>query len=60
VERDEYGKIRRVRLSARTGEGLDLLRQALVEFAKENSRSMDAPVVDVGGADEADPDTQPG
>ncbi len=60
VERDEYGKIRRVRLSARTGEGLDLLRQALVEFAKENSRGMDAPIADNGGADEADPDTQPG
>lgn len=33
VERDEYGKISRVFLSARTGEGLDLLRQALAEEA---------------------------
>ena len=33
VERDEYGKIARVRISARTGVGLDLLRQALVEAA---------------------------
>lgn len=40
VERDEYGKLHRVRLSARTGEGLDLLRQALTEFARDNSLSM--------------------
>lgn len=34
VERDEYGKISRVRVSARTGEGLDLLREALAEIAR--------------------------
>ncbi|MCX7169166.1 MAG: GTPase HflX [Proteobacteria bacterium] len=33
VERDEYAKISRVRLSARTGAGLDLLRAALAEVA---------------------------
>ena len=33
VERDECGKIVRVRLSAKTGAGLDLLREALVEAA---------------------------
>ncbi len=33
VDRDEYGKIYRVRLSARTGAGLDGLRQALTEAA---------------------------
>ena len=33
LERDEYGKINRVSLSARTGAGLDLLRTALAEFA---------------------------
>ncbi len=33
VERDEYGKIARVRVSARTGEGLTLLRSALAEVA---------------------------
>ena len=33
AERDEYGKIARVRVSARTGEGLDLLRSALAEVA---------------------------
>jgi GTP-binding protein HflX len=34
VERDEYDKISRVFLSARTGQGLDLLREAVVEWAK--------------------------
>jgi GTP-binding protein HflX len=33
VERDEYGRISRVRLSARTGAGLQRLREALVELA---------------------------
>lgn len=33
VEYDEYGKIRRVSVSASTGAGLDLLRQAIVEFS---------------------------
>lgn len=31
VERDEHGQVARVYLSARTGDGLDLLRQALAE-----------------------------
>jgi GTP-binding protein HflX len=34
VERDEYDKIRRVFISAQTGSGLDLLREAVGEFAK--------------------------
>ncbi|BAL23151.1 ribosome rescue GTPase HflX [Azoarcus sp. KH32C] len=34
VQRDEYGKIVRVFLSARTGEGLGLLRDALAEVAR--------------------------
>lgn len=33
VFRDQYGKISRVRTSARTGAGMDLLRQALAETA---------------------------
>ena len=33
VERDEYDKIRRVFISAHTGAGLDLLREAIGEFA---------------------------
>ncbi len=31
VERDEYGRIARIRLSARTGAGMDMLREALAE-----------------------------
>ena len=31
VERDEYGRITRIRLSAKTGAGMDALREALVE-----------------------------
>ena len=38
VERDEYGNIARVRLSARRGDGLELLRQALAEIASEKLR----------------------
>ena len=34
LERDEYDKIRRVFISAQTGAGLDLLRQAITEYAK--------------------------
>ena len=37
VERDEYGKICRVRLSAVTGEGVELLRLALTEAATAKS-----------------------
>jgi len=37
LERDEYGKIRRVFISAQAGSGIDLLRQAIAEFAKANS-----------------------
>jgi GTP-binding protein HflX len=39
VERDAYDKIVRVRVSARTGAGLDLLRQALAEVAGERNAS---------------------
>jgi len=41
VERDEYGKIARVRLSAKRGDGIDLLRQALAEVASEKLRCVD-------------------
>ena len=34
LERDEYAKIQRVFLSAQTGEGLGMLREAVAEFAK--------------------------
>lgn len=32
VERDEYGRIARIRLSARTGAGVEMLREALAEI----------------------------
>jgi len=37
LERDEYDKIRRVFISAQTGAGLDLLRQAITEVVKTNN-----------------------
>lgn len=36
-ERDEYDKIRRVFISAQTGAGLDLLREAVAEYAKAST-----------------------
>jgi GTP-binding protein HflX len=37
IERDECGKLARIRLSARTGAGLDLLRDALAEVARSRA-----------------------
>ena len=37
VDRDEYGKVSRVRLSAKTGLGVDLLRQVLAETVAARS-----------------------
>ncbi len=42
VERDECGKIRTVRVSARTGEGLEFLRQALAEILDDRQASRRA------------------
>ncbi|WP_412480717.1 GTPase HflX [Azonexus sp. IMCC34839] len=39
IERDEYGKISRVRVSARTGDGLELLRAALAEYAQAKAEA---------------------
>jgi GTP-binding protein HflX len=39
MERNEYGRIARVRLSARTGAGLDSLRSALAEVARDHAVS---------------------
>ncbi len=39
VERDEYGTLLRVRVSARCGDGLSLLREALAEIALAKSRN---------------------
>ena len=48
VERDEYGKITGLRLSALDGSGLDLLRMALLEL-----RPADSPEREVGACDMA-------
>lgn len=37
IERDQYGKISRVFLSARTGAGLEALRGAIAEFARDQA-----------------------
>ncbi|RKZ81910.1 MAG: GTPase HflX, partial [Gammaproteobacteria bacterium] len=41
LDRDENGRITRVWLSAKTGEGLDLLRQALQEYFPEHHEQLD-------------------
>ena len=40
VERDEYGNIARVRISARSGEGLELLRESLAEYALAKAETL--------------------
>jgi len=42
VERDQYGRISRVFVSARTGAGLELLRGAVAEFAKARAAQRGA------------------
>jgi len=41
VERDECDNIARVRVSARTGAGLDLLRAALAEMSRKLTASIE-------------------
>jgi GTP-binding protein HflX len=38
--RNEYDRISRIRLSAKTGEGLEFVRQALIEAMAENSKGL--------------------
>lgn len=42
IERDQNGKIRRIWLSAQTGEGLDLLRMALQEYFPEQLSTIES------------------
>jgi GTP-binding protein HflX len=49
IERDEYGRISRVFISAQSGAGLDLLRAAIVEAAAAGPAPADAPDIDVRG-----------
>ncbi|BCM25231.1 GTPase HflX [Methyloradius palustris] len=46
LERDEYGRISKVRVSARTGEGLDLIRQVLIEHYQYLRQQLSAPQLD--------------
>jgi GTP-binding protein HflX len=40
LERDEYGRISRIWVSARTGEGFDLLREALAEYSRQHQAEV--------------------
>jgi GTPase len=48
LERDEYGRIHRVFVSAQNGVGLDLLRQAISEFAMANAEEQGRSIVNTG------------
>lgn len=54
VEYDEYGKIRRICVSAKTGEGLDLLRQTVADMLKVSVESRQK-AGDSSQSDEGDP-----
>ncbi len=45
--RDEYGRISRIRLSAKTGEGLEFVRQALAEFIPKKPKELREGPIDV-------------
>ena len=45
--RDEYGRISRIRLSAKTGEGIEFVRLALTEALVENSKKMHEQSTDI-------------
>jgi GTP-binding protein HflX len=50
VDRDDCGRLQRIRVSARTGEGLDLLREALAEVARERGEAPDTEPVNADAA----------
>jgi GTPase len=54
VERDEYDRITRVRVSAKSGDGLPLLREALTEIALDKLRSARA--LPISGDAQLNPD----
>jgi GTP-binding protein HflX len=45
IERDQYGRISRVFVSARTGAGLEMLRSAIAEFAKARAAGRSIPAL---------------
>jgi len=50
LERDEYGRIMRIRVSAKTGEGLELVRQALAEASAAAQSSDSEKTVNLAGS----------
>ena len=54
LERGEYDKITRVFASAKTGEGLDLLRQAVAEYASVFKEKRAAEALSPGDSDDED------
>ena len=51
LDRDQHGKIQRIRLSARTGVGMEYLRSALAELAAmKNSQDNRQPLAHIAGA----------
>lgn len=50
LERDEYGRIVRIRVSAKTGEGLELVRQALAEASAAAQSSDSEMTVNLAGS----------
>ncbi len=55
VGRDEYGRLQSVYVSARTGAGLELLREALSELLLAGSAQVEADREDSGAADDTSP-----
>jgi len=53
-ERDEYGRIGRIWVSARTGEGFDLLREALAEYSRQHQAEAAQAVAQASAGDEFD------
>jgi GTP-binding protein HflX len=51
VERDEYDKISRVFISAHSGAGLDLLREAIVEAARTEPAAPAEPGIALADAE---------
>jgi len=48
LERDEYGRIHRVFVSAQTGAGMDLLRSAIAEYARKSQEPASPEMLDPG------------
>jgi GTP-binding protein HflX len=46
LERDEYGRISKVRVSAKTGEGLEMVRSALIEHYQYLLSHISVPQLD--------------